>query len=69
MMTSKRTRARIRRALCLLAVLIGSVCAWKGGAAIVSNAVYGWDKLPELAGLLAAAWLMAQAAGWLGGGK
>ena len=62
----KRTKARIRRALCLLAVLAGSACAWCGGAAIVANAVHGWDKIPELTGLLFAAWLMTQAAGWLG---
>lgn len=66
MMTSKRTRARIRRALCLLAVLIGAACAWKGGWLIIQNAVHGFRQLPQLAGTLAGAWVMALAAEWLG---
>lgn len=66
---SKRKRVCIRRALWLLAVLIGSMCAWNVGAAIVAAAIHGWDRLPPLAVLLGVTWLMVQAAEWLGDGR
>lgn len=62
----KRTKVRVRRVLYLLAVLTGAVCAWKGGWLIIHNAVHGFDQLPQLAGVLAGAWLMVQVSGWLG---
>lgn len=64
-MSAKRIKVCLRRWAWLLAVLIGSVCAWKGGWLILQNAVYGFHQLPQMAGALAGAGAMALAAEWL----
>ena len=66
-MTNKKKKIRIRRALCLLAIAVGAASAWQAGGLIVNNAVHGFDRLPQLAGVLITAWLMVQLPGWLGG--
>lgn len=66
-MSAKRIKVCLRRWAWMLAVLIGAVCAWKGGWLIVHNAIHGFDRLPQLAGVLGGAWLMVQVSGWLGG--
>ena len=64
-MTHKRTIIRIRRTLCLAALLIGAVCGWNTGTLIVQNAVHGWQQIPQLAVTASTAWTMAKAVNYL----
>lgn len=64
-MTRKRTKVRIRRAACLLVMLIGALSAWNAGALILWNAVHGWRQLPQMLTALFTAWGAAELTGIL----